>query len=83
METNKQLEFKLSKVAKNDEVILSPKEVALGQKVLYLGNVSGGPSKGTRGIVERIYAKKAIVDMGLIGKWSVPYYFLTINSNVA
>ena len=83
METNKQLEFKLSKVAKNDEVILSPREISLGQKVLYLGNVSGGPSKGTRGIVERIYAKKAIVDMGLIGKWSVPYYFLTINSNVA
>lgn len=83
METNKQLEFKLSKVSKNHETILNSGEIGLGQKVLYLGNVSGGPTRGTRGIVERIYAKKAVVDMGLIGKWSVPYYFLSANSSVA
>ena len=83
METNKQLEFKLSNGPKSHEIILNSSKVGLGQKVLYLGNVSGGPTRGTKGIVERIYAKMAVVDMGLIGKWSVPYYFLGVGSSVA
>ena len=81
--TNRQLEFTLSNVPKSHEIILNSSEVGLGQKVLYLGNVSGGPTRGTKGVVERIYAKKAVVDMGLIGKWSVPYYFLGVGSSVA
>ena len=83
VKTNRQLEFTLSNVPKSHEIILNPSEVGLGQKVLYLGNVSGGPTRGTKGVVERIYAKKAVVDMGLIGKWSVPYYFLGVGSSVA
>ena len=83
MKTNRQLEFTLSNVPKSHEIILNSSEVDLGQKVLYLGNVSGGPTRGTKGVVERIYAKKAVVDMGLIGKWSVPYYFLGVGSSVA
>ena len=83
MKTNRQLEFTLSNVPKRHEIILNSSEVGLGQKVLYLGNVSGGPTRGTKGVVERIYAKKAVVDMGLIGKWSVPYYFLGVGSSVA
>ena len=83
VKTNRQLEFTLSNVPKSHEIILNSSEVGLGQKVLYLGNVSGGPTRGTKGVVERIYAKKALVDMGLIGKWSVPYYFLGVGSSVA
>ncbi len=83
VKTNRQLEFTLSNVPKSHEIILNSSEVGLGQKVLYLGNVSGGPTRGTKGVVERIYAKKAVVDMGLIGKWSVPYYFLGVGSSVA
>ena len=47
-----------------------------GQKVMYLGNVSGGPVNGSQGIVKKIYANKAVVDMGMVGTWNVPYYFL-------
>ena len=48
-----------------------------GQKVMYLGNVSGGPITGSKGIVKKLYANKAVVDMGLVGTWNVPYYFLS------
>ena len=48
-----------------------------GQRVRYLGNVSGGPVTGSRGIVKKLYANKAVVDMGLVGTWNVPYYFLS------
>ena len=48
-----------------------------GQKVRYLGNVSGGPITGSMGIVPKLYANKAGVDMGLVGTWNVPYYFLS------
>ncbi len=48
-----------------------------GQKVMYLGNVSGGPTTGSMGIVTKLYANKAVVDMGLVGTWNVPYYFLS------
>ena len=48
-----------------------------GQKVKYHGNVSGGPVTGSKGIVKKLYANKAVVDMGLIGTWNVPYYFLS------
>jgi len=47
-----------------------------GQKVMYLGNVSGGPVTGSQGIVKKIYANKVVVDMGMVGTWNVPYYFL-------
>ena len=48
-----------------------------GQKVMYLGNVSGGPTTGSMGIVTKLYANKAVVDMGLVGTWNVPYFFLS------
>ena len=48
-----------------------------GQKVMYMGNVSGGPVTGSKGIVKKLYANKAVVDMGLVGTWNVPYYFLS------
>ena len=54
-----------------------------GQEVLYLGNVSGGPITGSRGIVKKLYANKAVVDMGHVGTWNVPYYFLADTIKVA
>ena len=48
-----------------------------GQKVKYLGNVNGGPLTGSKGIIKKLYANKAVVDMGLVGTWNVPYYFLS------
>jgi len=48
-----------------------------GQKVKYLGNISGGPLTGSKGVIKKLYANKAVVDMGLVGTWNVPYYFLS------
>ncbi len=48
-----------------------------GQRVMYLGNVSGGPITGSEGIVKKLYANKAVVDMGLVGTWNGPYFFLS------
>ena len=48
-----------------------------GQQVMYLGNVSGGPINGSKGLVKKLYANKAVVDMGLVGTWNVPYFILS------
>ena len=47
-----------------------------GTSVVYLGNISGGPRYGSRGIVERTLGQRAVVDMGRIGTWHIPYYLL-------
>tara|TARA_Y100000996_G_scaffold369046_1_gene315799 strand:- start:15004 stop:15246 length:243 start_codon:yes stop_codon:yes gene_type:complete len=47
-----------------------------GIEVIYMGNVLGGPSIGSAGKVMKIYARKALVDMGSLGTWNVPYCFL-------
>ena len=41
-----------------------------------MGNVRGGPNTGASGIVKKLYANKAVVDLGILGIWNVPYYFL-------
>ena len=48
-----------------------------GQEVVYCGNISGGPVLGSKGVVTKKYANKALVDMGWLGVWNVPYYFLS------
>ena len=45
----------------------SPANLAPGREVLYLGNLAGGPHHGARGVVRRIYGRKAVVDMGPLG----------------
>tara|TARA_A100001037_G_C15083829_1_gene605595 strand:+ start:454 stop:699 length:246 start_codon:yes stop_codon:yes gene_type:complete len=47
-----------------------------GIEVVYMGNVLGGPSIGSAGKIMKIYARKALVDMGALGTWNVPYCFL-------
>ena len=58
------------------EAVINSRGVGPGQKVLYTGNVKGGPSTGSSGIVKKLYANKAVVDLGILGIWIVPYYFL-------
>jgi len=50
-----------------------------GQVVHYLGNLSGGPRYGSRGIVREVLGRRAIVDMGRVGRWHIPYYFLSVS----
>ena len=58
------------------EAVINSRGVGPGHKVLYTGNVKGGPSTGSSGIVKKLYANKAVVDLGILGIWNVPYYFL-------
>ena len=53
-------------------------DVLPGQRVLYTGSLSGGPRSGARGIVKRAMGRRAVVDMGLLGTWRIPYLFLAI-----
>ena len=53
-----------------------------GQQVLYLGNISGGPRFGARGVVKQTLGRRAKVDMGPLGTWHIPYYFLTVPMRV-
>jgi len=53
-------------------------ELAPGQRVVYVGKIMGGPRYGTRGIVKQALQRKAVVDMGRLGTWNVPYFFLTL-----
>ena len=52
--------------------------IATGQEVMYLGSITGGPSYGSRGTVKRALLRKAVVDLGRLGTWRIPYYFLAI-----
>ena len=52
--------------------------VTPGQEVLYLGNISGGPRHGARGVVKQALRHKAVVDLGRSGTWNVPYWFLAV-----
>ena len=61
----------------------SPANLAPGREVLYLGNLAGGPHHGARGVVRRIYGRKAVVDMGRSGTWHIPYFFLAVPSKAA
>ena len=57
-------------------VKLSPKEFKSGNIVQYIGRLNGGPTYGTHGIIKRILGQKAIVDLGMLGQWTIPCNFL-------
>ncbi len=48
-----------------------------GIEVVYMGNILGGPSVGAPGTIKKVYARKALVDMGSVGTWNIPYCFLS------
>ena len=54
-----------------------------GQVVYYSGSLHGGPRPGARGIVTRALGRNARVDLGHLGVWYIPYYFLTAPSKAA
>ena len=54
------------------------RDVAQGQKVMYLGKVTGGPQYGARGTVVQTLRNNALVDLGIAGTWRVPYHFLAL-----
>ena len=76
MNIPKQLEFPVTHSLDFFTPVKGAAGVNAGQRVRYLGNVSGGPEIGTLGVVQKIFARKAVVDMGKVGTWNVPYYFL-------
>ena len=51
--------------------------VHVGQQVVYLGSIHGGPRFGSSGVVTEALRRKAVVDMGKSGVWNIPYHFLT------
>lgn len=51
--------------------------VHVGQQVVYMGNIHGGPRYGSSGTVTEALRRKAVVDMGTSGVWNIPYHFLT------
>jgi len=72
-----QLKLSIKDAKSNHPTFQNGLNINNGQKVKYLGNVSGGPLTGSKGIIKKLYANKAVVDMGLVGTWNVPYYFLS------
>jgi len=72
--------IQLSMPVRNQNVFAHVKtatDINTGEHVVYRGSVSGGPTNGTKGVVRRKYAKKAIVDLGNFGIWNVPYFLLS------
>ena len=51
--------------------------VHVGQQVVYMGAIHGGPRFGSTGVVTDALRRKAVVDMGTSGVWNIPYHFLT------
>ena len=50
--------------------------VHIGQQVIYMGNIHGGPRYGSSGVVTEALQRKAVVDLGTAGVWNIPYHFL-------
>ncbi len=51
--------------------------IHVGQQVVYMGKIHGGPRFGSAGVVTEALRSKAVVDMGKSGVWNIPYNFLT------
>ena len=72
--------FKAKDMFENTDQIVSPISdfcnLNEGNEVVYMGNVLGGPLAGAAGKIKKMYARKALVDMGSVGTWNIPYCFL-------
>ena len=60
-----------------------PKNIPLGSVVFYTGRLRGGPKFGSQGVVQQTKSRGVLVDMGLSGKWNIPYFFLSSNNKAA
>ena len=63
--------------AANSRAVINCCDIAPGQPVVYMGKIYGGPRYGSQGVVKQTLQRKAVVDMGKMGTWNIPYYFLT------
>ena len=59
-------------------VMTTYNNMAVGQEVIYLGKINGGPRYRTGGVIRRVLPHRAIVDMDGLGNWQIPYYFLSL-----
>ena len=62
---------------------INAKNIPLGSVVSYTGTLKGGPKFGSQGVVQKTKHRGVLVDMGLSGKWNIPYFFLSINNKAA
>ncbi len=62
---------------------VSRSRLSPGAEVEYVGRIAGGPRYGAMGVVKGVLARRALVDMGMSGKWLVPYYFLGVPGEAA
>lgn len=76
--TAKQIAMPGMPVPSRPKAVATCCDLAPGQHVVYVGKIMGGPRYGTRGIVKEALQRKAVVDMGRLGTWNVPYFFLTL-----
>ncbi|MFN3973677.1 MAG: hypothetical protein ACK4K2_00125 [Dehalococcoidia bacterium] len=58
--------------------VARPRALGVGQEVVYLGRVPGGPPKGAWGHVQRVTAWGVWVRFCDFGSWLVPPYFLGV-----
>lgn len=64
-------------------ISVSPKDLRRGQSVRYIGHLSGGPRYGSNGVVRDTLMRGALVDLGLSGRWRIPFHFLVPVTRVA
>ena len=55
---------------------LPPKMLFPGCKVVYIGNLKGGPHKGSTGIVLKTGQNKVFVELDKETKWYIPKFLL-------
>jgi hypothetical protein len=75
--THIQMEFNIGYNSRGMNAVVNANNVMAGQEVKYCGTIYGGPIFGSHGIVKKIYARKVLVDMGWLGNWNVPYFYLS------
>ena len=66
-----------------DKAIAGPQRLSMGQQVVYVGRLRGGPRHGSRGVVRHSFGRKAVVDLDSGGTWHIPYYFLSVHARAA
>ena len=78
-----QLSFPGMPERKNSSSLIAKRDVSPGTVVSYIGNFSGGPRRGSRGVVKSADRKQVVVNLGLYGNWKIPHYYLECLSQAA
>ncbi len=81
--TTLQLSFPGMPEKKPPPPLLPKQDVPPGTVVSYIGNFSGGPRCGSRGVVKYADRNQVVVDLGSDGNWKIPHYYLQNLSKAA